>query len=229
MVTETGYNVSLKLPDYTFKNKELLETALTHRSAGRNNYERLEFLGDSILGFIITEALYERFQDQAEGILTRLRANLVRKESLAKLARSLNIGDHITLGPGERKSGGWRRDSILANTMEAIIGAVYLDSGMQTCKTFVLSLYSDLLDSLDVNDIDKDPKSVLQELLQSMNQSLPVYQVVDERGDAHDKVFTVSCEIPGVNMPFQAEGRSKRAAEQAAAEKALQMFDSQSQ
>ena len=221
--------MSLKLPGYTFKNNELLDTALTHRSAGRNNYERLEFLGDSILGFIITETLYERFQDQSEGILTRLRANLVRKESLAKLARTLNIGDHIRLGPGERKSGGWRRDSILANTMEAIIGAVYLDSGMQSCKSFVLSLYGELLDSLDVNDIDKDPKSVLQELLQSRNQALPVYQIVEERGDAHDKVFTVSCEVPGVSTPFQAEGRSKRAAEQAAAEKVLQMLNNQGQ
>ncbi len=221
--------MSINLPEYTFKNKELLDTALTHRSAGKNNYERLEFLGDSILGFIITETLYERFQDQPEGVLTRLRANLVRKETLASLARSMDIGDHIKLGPGERKSGGWRRDSILSNTLEAIIGAVYLDSDLKSCKAFVLTLYTDLLDSVDVNDIDKDPKSVLQELLQSRNLSLPIYQVIEERGEAHNKVFTVSCELPGVQQQFQAEGRSKRAAEQAAAEKALQVFHAQSQ
>jgi ribonuclease-3 len=219
--------VSITLPNYIFKNKELLETALTHRSAGRDNYERLEFLGDSTLGFIITETLYQRFEELSEGDLTRLRANLVRKESLAKLARALNLGDHIKLGTGERKSGGWRRDSILSNTLEALIGAVYLDSDIQHCRTFVLSLYKELLDSLNINDIDKDPKSVLQELLQSKNQSLPVYHVVEERGDAHNRVFTVSCALPDVQQQFQAEGKSKRAAEQAAAEKALQIINVQ--
>jgi ribonuclease-3 len=212
--------------DYTFNNKGLLETALTHRSLGQYNYERLEFLGDSILGFVITENLFLAFPKEPEGILTILRANLVNKESLAKLARALELGEHIRLGPGERKSGGWRRDSILANTLEAIIGAVYLDSDFSQCKQFILSLYKEMLDELDIDNITKDPKTVLQELLQSRKMSLPVYKVIAENGEAHKRIFTVSCEITELEQQVQAEGKSKRFAEQSAASKALKLLDS---
>ncbi|MGY8815184.1 MAG: ribonuclease III [Gammaproteobacteria bacterium] len=217
--------MSFKQLDYTFKNKGLLETALTHRSLGQYNYERLEFLGDSILGFVITENLFLTFPKEPEGILTILRASLVNKESLAKLARVLELGEHIRLGAGERKSGGWRRDSILANTMEAIIGAVYLDSDFSQCKQFILSLYQDMLNELDVDNITKDPKTVLQELLQSRKMSLPVYKVIAENGEAHKLIFTVSCEISELEQEVQAEGKSKRIAEQSAANKALKLID----
>lgn len=217
--------MSLKLPDYTFENGELLETALTHRSAGSNNYERLEFLGDSVLGFVITEDLFQRFPEQDEGTLTRLRANLVRKESLASLARTLELGDHIRLGPGERKSGGWRRDSILANTMESIIGAVYLDAGIDTCRLFILNLYHPMLEALDADNVGKDPKTVLQELLQSRSIALPLYTVIDEQGEAHKRIFTVSCEVDCLESTVIAQGLSKRTAEQAAADKVLKLLE----
>ena len=215
----------LSLSDYSFKNQGLLETALTHRSVGKDNYERLEFLGDAILGFVITEILFQKYPDQDEGVLTRLRANLVKRESLAKLARTLDLGERIRLGPGERKSGGWRRDSILANTMEAIIGAVYLDSDISQCKKFIVSLYLNTLDELDVNNIGKDPKTVLQELLQSKKISLPVYTVIAEHGEAHKRIFTVSCEIAELDQRVQAEGKSKRIAEQSAASMALKLIE----
>jgi ribonuclease-3 len=217
--------VSFNQLDYTFNNKGLLETALTHRSLGQYNYERLEFLGDSILGFVITENLFLTFPKEPEGILTILRANLVNKESLAKLARELDLGEHIRLGPGERKSGGWRRDSILANTLEAIIGAVYLDSDFTQCKHFILSLYKQMLDELDIGNIVKDPKTVLQEILQSRKMSLPVYKVIAENGEAHKRIFTVSCKIIEIEQEVQAEGKSKRFAEQSAASKALKLLE----
>ena len=216
---------SLNLPEYTFQNIDLLETALTHRSAGRNNNERLEFLGDSVLGFVITEILYQTFPAEPEGILTRLRANLVKKETLAKLASQLDIGSHIRLGPGEMKSGGWRRESILANTLESIIGAIYLDSDLIGCRRFILSLYQDLLAGLDVSDTSKDPKTILQEWLQSRKLPLPVYHIISEQGEAHQKVFTVTCEVAGFGERVTADGRSKRAAEQTAAGKVLELIN----
>jgi ribonuclease-3 len=205
------------LAGYTFKNTELFEQALTHRSAGRFNNERLEFLGDSILGFVITETLYHRYPDAAEGVLTRLRANLVRRETLAALARKLELGPLIRLGAGERKSGGWRRDSILANTLESIIGAIYLDDGPQACSRFILALFDDHLSQLDTTRTGKDPKTVLQEWLQSRKLPLPVYQVIQEQGEAHRRVFTVTCEVTGLDSTVTAHGSSKRSAEQAAA------------
>jgi len=214
----------LILPGYTFENIHLLETALTHRSAGKKHNERLEFLGDSILGFVITEVLYRQFPDEPEGVLTRLRANLVNREALARLARRLDIGSHISLGPGERKSGGWRRNSILANTLESVIGAIYLDSGMPACRQFILDVYSDLLTDLDTGNIGKDPKTVLQELLQSKRLPVPAYNIIDEQGEAHQKTFTVLCEIEGLDQQVTARGNSKRAAEQAAASLALKII-----
>jgi ribonuclease III len=217
--------VPVSLKDYRFKDKGLLETALTHRSVGKDNYERLEFLGDAVLGFVISEILFQTCPDAAEGVLTRLRSSLVKRESLAKLARGLELGEFIRLGPGERKSGGWRRDSILANTLEAIIGAVYLDSDYSQCKRFIMALYKDMLNGLDIENIDKDPKTVLQELMQSKKMSLPVYTVIAEYGEAHKRIFTVSCEMTELDVQVQAEGKSKRIAEQLAASKALDIIE----
>jgi len=213
------------LAGYTYSHPELLEQALTHRSAGRNNNERLEFLGDSILGFVITDYLYSAYPEAPEGVLTRLRASLVKRETLAKLARTLDLGSFILLGPGERKSGGWRRDSILANTLESIIGSIYLDAGMQECNQFILVLYRELFANLDATNIGKDPKTVLQEWLQSQKYPLPVYRVIAEQGEAHERIFTVTCEITHLNMKVNAQGSSKRIAEQAAASLLLNQIE----
>ena len=210
--------------DYQFKDTDLLEIALTHRSVGKNNYERLEFLGDSVLGLVITDKLYNTYPDEAEGVLTRLRSYLVKKETLSRLARQMELGEFIKLGAGEMKSGGWRRDSILANTLEALIGAIYLDSDFSTCQEVVLSIYHSELNNLDLNKVGKDPKTVLQELLQARKNSLPIYTVVNEFGEAHKKTFVVTCQIDGLDVPIEANGRSKRAAEQSAASKALEII-----
>ncbi len=213
------------LAGYTFQNPDLLEQALTHRSAGRVNNERLEFLGDSILGFVITENLYLTFPDAPEGVLTRLRANLVKRETLANLARGLDLGALVRLGPGERKSGGWRRDSILANTLESIIGSIYLDSGFVTCSRFILTLYQELLSEVNVANTGKDPKTILQEWMQSRKLPLPEYQVVAEQGEAHQRTFTVTCEVSSIGRRISANGPSKRIAEQAAAGMILKMIE----
>ncbi|MFT5426501.1 MAG: ribonuclease-3 [Gammaproteobacteria bacterium] len=214
--------------DYKFEDKALFETALTHRSIGRGNNERLEYLGDAALGFIIADAIFKKFPEATEGELTRLRSSLVKGETLAELARELNLGDFIKLGPGERKSGGWRRDSILANTLEAIIGAVYLDSDMEVCRRCVVSLYKKLLSEISPGNLTKDSKTSLQELLQSRQMELPVYHVLSENGEAHERIFTIECSIKDQDISVQAEGNSKRIAEQVAAEKALSVLESQS-
>ena len=210
-----------KIIAYKFKDEALLETALTHRSMGRGNNERLEYLGDAALGFIIADSIFQKFPQATEGELTRLRATLVKGETLAKLGRDLGLGDYIKLGPGEMKSGGWRRDSILANTLEAIIGAIFLDAGMEVCRKCVISLYQQLLSEVSPDTLNKDPKTTLQELLQSRRLELPVYSVLLESGEAHDRLFNVECTIIEPDISVQAEGRSKRLAEQSAAEKAL--------
>ncbi len=214
-----------KIINYKFKDKTLLDVALTHRSVGYSNNERLEYLGDAALGFIIADAIYQKFPQATEGELTRLRALLVKGETLAKLGRDQDLGDYIKLGPGEMKSGGWRRDSILANTLEAIIGAVYLDADMEVCRKFVISLYRQLLSEVSPDKLSKDPKTALQELLQSRRLELPVYQVLLESGDAHERLFNVECKIIELNISVQAEGRNKRQAEQSAAEKALLVLE----
>lgn len=210
------------LSGYHFHNPSLLQAALTHRSAGKLNNERLEFLGDAILGFVIAEALYQRFPQAEEGALTRLRASLVKRETLAVIARELDLGAMLRLGPGERKTGGWRRDSILANAVEAVIGAVYLDSDMPACRAFILALYDARLEDLCPDAVEKDPKTTLQEILQERRLSLPSYEVIDEQGEPHRRVFTVRCCIDCLPEAVTAQGRSKRAAEQEAARKALQ-------
>lgn len=216
-----------KAINYDFKDKALLETALTHRSLGGANNERLEYLGDAVLGFIIADEVFRKFPQATEGELTRLRSSLIKGETLAKLARDLSLGDSIKLGSGEMKSGGWRRDSILANTLEAIIGAIYLDSNMEVCRKCVVSLYHQLLSEISPENLNKDSKTSLQELLQSRRMKLPVYHVLSENGHAHERLFTIECSIKDQNISVQAEGHSKRIAEQVAAEKALGVLEKQ--
>ena len=206
---------------YVFVNKGLLTTALSHRSLGEDNNERLEYLGDALLGFVIAETLYQRYPDASEGDLTRLRATLVKGETLARIARELQLGNFVLLGSGELKSGGWRRTSILSNTLEAILGAIYLDAGFTTCRDKVLSLFDAIIQETTPDTLVKDPKTRLQEYLQSHQQLLPEYNIIMERGESHARIFTVECAIPGLNISVQAEGRNKRSAEQSAAHQAL--------
>ncbi len=210
---------------YNFKNPDLLLQALTHRSLGNDNNERLEFLGDSLLGLIITEQLYHLHPDANEGQLTRMRAQLVKGDTLAKIAKKMDLGTYLRLGTSELKSGGWRRNSILANSIEAIIGAIYLDNGIDCCKEFVLGLFNEQLKITSPENHNKDPKTRLQEYLQAHKILLPEYKVVNERGEIHDRTFTIECTIPGTSIKVQADGQSKRKAEQAAAIKALQLFE----
>jgi ribonuclease-3 len=214
-------SLSLQL-DYTFKNEALLTEALTHRSAASINNERLEFLGDGILNFIIAASLFEHYPDINEGDLSRLRASLVNRDSLADIAKSLDLGQYINLGSGELKSGGRRRDSILADAVEAILGAVYLDSGFDNCRALILRLYQDKLRNIpDVQEL-KDPKTRLQELLQSRQYPLPDYSVLEVSGKAHNQLFKVECTIEDLDCVTTAQGKSRRKAEQAAAKLAIE-------
>lgn len=183
-------------------------------------------MGDAILGFVIANTIFKKFPEATEGELTRLRAFLVKGEKLAEIARNINLSEQLILGPGELKSGGWRRNSILANTLEAIIGAVYLDSGFDCCQRVILNLYQPYLKEINLTDIKKDPKSLLQEFLQSRKQDIPVYEVVHEKGTSHNPEFKVSCSIAMLGDIVYAEGKSKRKAEQAAAKKALELLKS---
>jgi len=205
----------------------LLEQALTHRSIGNNNNERLEYLGDAILGFVIADIIYQKFPEASEGELTRVRASLVKGEKLAEISREIQLASEIKLGTGELKSGGWRRDSILANTLEALIGAIYLDSNIESCRSVILNLYQSHLENIDPADIKKDAKSQLQEYLQSRKQNVPDYEVIDEFGSSHQPEFTVSCKIDLFDDVVIAKGTSKRKAEQAAAEKIIIMLESE--
>ncbi|GLK88185.1 ribonuclease III [Pseudomonas turukhanskensis] len=206
---------------YSFKDQDLMILALTHRSfAGRNN-ERLEFLGDAILNFVAGEALFERFPQAREGQLSRLRARLVKGETLAILARGFDLGEYLRLGSGELKSGGFRRESILADALEALIGAIYLDAGMEAARERVLAWLSSELDGLTLVDTNKDPKTRLQEFLQSRGCELPRYEVVDIQGDPHCRIFVVECQITLLNDKTIGQGASRRIAEQVAAAAAL--------
>lgn len=210
--------------NYEFSNLELLNCALTHRSAGNRNNERLEFLGDAILGTVIAEALYNRFPEANEGQLSRLRASLVKRESLAKLARSLDLGSYLLLGSGELKSGGHARSSILADALEAVFGSVFLDATFEVCRSVILSIFGDQLESASLQSIEKDPKTRLQEYLQSRQLPLPEYCVLDVKGAAHAQSFRVQCSILGVDTSVIGEGTSRRRAEQDAADKALELL-----
>lgn len=206
---------------YYFNNENLLEAALTHRSVRAHNNERLEFLGDSIINFLIAEELYTRCPNAKEGELSRLRATLVKGEALAELARKFTLGSHLHLGSGEIKSGGFKRTSILADGLEAIVAAIYLDSSMDTCRKHVLSWYGDLLNNLTSLAAEKDPKTRLQEYLQSRRIELPQYQVRSVEGEAHQQMFIVECYIQSYGKYAEGTGSSRRRAEQDAAEKML--------
>jgi len=210
---------------YRFADPALLRQALTHRSAGSPHNERLEFLGDSLLDLFVAEALYARWPKADEGAMTRARAELVRESALAGLAREFGVGERLILGPGEMKSGGHRRDSILADAFEAIVAAVYLDAGFEACRERVLAWYAPLLEALpSPGRVGKDPKTRLQEWLQGRGRPLPVYALLAERGDEHDRVFEASCTLSQPPMSATGEGSSRRAAEQAAAEALLALL-----
>lgn len=216
----TQQDLSKRL-SYKFVDKNLLAQALTHRSYASQNNERLEYLGDGALNFIIANQLYQRFPSLAEGDLSRLRAQLVKEATISEIAFSLDIGDALKLGEGELKSAGWRRPSILADALEAIIGAVYLDGGFFAAEALVLELYNEKLSTIDPKIIDKDPKSLLQEVLQGKKIAVPEYEVVHTSGEAHAQVFIVECFIQKLDIRTVGEGTSRRIAEQQAAQLAL--------
>ncbi|HZP64760.1 MAG TPA: ribonuclease III [Rudaea sp.] len=205
---------------YDFRDPALRELALSHRSIGARNNERLEFLGDALVNMLVAELLYERFPKSDEGELTRLRARLVSEPALAGIARELELGDQLRLGPGELKSGGFRRDSILADAFEALIAAVYLDGGWAACRDTVRALFEAPL-ARTSPDEGKDAKTRLQEHLQAHGLSLPIYELIAATGAEHAKVFDVSCAVAALGLRTEGRGGSRRAAEQAAAAAAL--------
>ncbi len=204
---------------------DLLGQALTHRSVGSGNNERLEFLGDAVLGLIVAQALWERFPQADEHILTRMRAALVREETLARLARGLALGEYLRLGAGESRTGGHARDSILADTLEALLAAVYLDQGLEAARAVVLSVFRGPLAELSPELVTKDPKTRLQEMLQSRHRPLPEYQVTDVGGTQHSQLFRVRCTLPDDGTVADGQGTSRRRAEQHAAETLLQALE----
>ncbi len=208
--------------DYQFSQPALLTQALTHRSYASKNNERLEFLGDGVLNFIIAHQLFKKFPNIDEGDLSRLRAQLVKESALFEVALTLELGDFLKLGEGELKSAGWRRPSILSDALEAIIGAAYLDGGFAKAEALVLGLYEEKLSTIDPNAIHKDAKSKLQEYLQSKKIALPDYEVVSIEGEAHAQSFTVTCKIIKLDILAIGEGTSRRNAEQKAAELAME-------
>jgi ribonuclease-3 len=203
--------------------------ALTHRSASSSNNERLEFLGDSILGFVIAQKLYDIFPEASEGILSRLRASLVNQGSLAELARKHQLGDYLLLGSGELKSGGFRRESILSDALEAIMGALYKDQGIEACQQWIERLFSEKLKSLSLDNWQKDPKTQLQELMQSKKLDLPEYTLITMSGLAHEQMFKVKCTIPLIEEACVGTGVSRKRAEQSAAELMLELLNKDSQ
>lgn len=210
---------------YTYQNKALLELALTHRSYKGANNERLEYLGDAILGYIIAEHLFNRFPNAKEGQLSRLRARLVKGVTLAEIAKEFGIGDYFLMGPGELKSGGYRRESILADGLESLIGAIYLDAGHDKTKEMVLAWYETRLESLSLEHTQKDPKTRLQEYLQAYKLHLPNYEVISTEGEAHDQTFHVRCVLDALDITVEGVGASRRYAEQEAARVALAQIE----
>ncbi len=216
----TAQSVARKL-GHVFSDAALLKTALTHRSFGTPNNERLEFLGDGILDFVIAAALFHRFPNLPEGDLSRLRANLVRQESLHRLALELGIGEVLRLGEGELRSGGAQRPSILADALEALFGAIYLDAGFVAAQGVIEKLYAPLIDELKPGHFQKDAKTRLQEWLQGRKKPLPRYQLMETTGAAHEQRFAVACHIDSPALRTIGHGSSRRIAEQVAAEQAL--------
>lgn len=211
---------------YEFKNPAFLKQALTHCSAGIDNNERFEFLGDSILSFVIAHALFSRFPEYSEGDLSRLRAYLVKGDMLANIAIELELGDYLYLGQGELKSGGFRRASILTDALEAIFAAIFLDSGFEPCQQVILHLYQTRLDDKNLYNNLKDAKTQLQEYLQAKKQSLPQYTLTQVKGDEHDQIFHVTCELRSLNLSAEGQAETRRKAEQLAAKKLLQKLPS---
>jgi len=210
--------------DYRFKDPELLREALTHRSLGAGNNERLEFLGDSVLNLVVAMRLYEQRPDAQEGDLSRMRARLVRGSTLAEVASGINLGQRIKLGEGELKSGGFRRASILADALEALLGAIFIDGGYVACRDVILRLFDPLIADLpDVEEL-KDPKTRLQEWLQARGRALPEYTLVAEEGADHAKTFRVRCRLADDGTMVEQDGRSRRKAEQAAAAEVLELL-----
>jgi ribonuclease-3 len=212
---------------YQFRNRQFLELALSHRSLGKQNNERLEFLGDSILNCTISQCLYTQCPEASEGDLSRLRASLVKGETLAEIAREFDFGQYLRLGQGELKSGGFDRSSILADAVEAIIGAIYLDSGLLKAQEITELWFKSRLQQLDPHEVLKDPKTRLQEYLQAKRFALPEYSVVQVTGAAHNQRFTVSCEVQGLSKAIVGEASSRRKAEQKAARLALGELEKQ--
>lgn len=210
---------------HAFHDTGLLRTALTHRSHSSPHNERLEFLGDSLLNCVVADQLYQRFPDLPEGNLSRLRAHLVRQDGLHRLALQIHLGDHLLLGEGELKSGGHQRPSILADAMEAVFGAIYLDAGFAVCGAVINRLYGDAFDELPTGHSMKDAKTRLQEWLQGKRLPLPAYVLVNTRGEAHAQRFEVACEVLTLHLRATGSGTSRRLAEQAAAEAVLSRLD----
>jgi ribonuclease-3 len=207
---------------YRFRDPALLEAALTHRSASRLNYERLEFLGDSVLNFVVALVTFQRFPAAPEGDLSRYRAALVSSQTLAAVAGPLGRGDQLRLGSGELKTGGFRRDSILADSLEALFGAIYLDSGLEAASAVIQRLLDSKLGQLPTAEALKDPKTRLQEALQSRGREIPRYALDEVSGEPHEQWFVASCEVPALGLRSQGEGSSRRRAEQEAAQRLLE-------
>jgi ribonuclease III len=212
--------------DYRFEDPRLLREALTHRSAGSGNYERLEFLGDSVLSLVVAMRLYESHPDASEGDLSRMRARLVRGTTLSEVAARLSLGQQVNLGEGELKSGGFRRASILADSFEALLGAIFIDGGYAACRDVILRLFDPLVANLPNAEDLKDPKTRLQEWLQARGRPLPEYNLEAEEGAEHSKKFHVVCRLPDDGTTAEADGTSRRKAEQAAAAKLLEILGS---
>lgn len=224
MVTPAQRRLAARL-GHSFDEPGLLVRALTHRSAGTRNNERLEFLGDAILTFLVAEHVYDTYPDASEGKLTRLRSRVVRRESLAGAARKLDIGDALVLGAGERKTGGHERDSILAGAFEAIVGALYLDSDLVTCRDRARALLVEWFEAALQDDGGKDAKTLLQERLQAQAKPLPTYRIVAVEGAAHRRSFTISCRVEGIDGDTIGTGSSRRRAEQDAAMRTMAILD----
>jgi ribonuclease III len=210
---------------HRFDDPRLLEQALTHRSRGADNYERLEFLGDGVLGCAVADELYARFPQLSEGKLTRLRASLVREEALAEVAKTLGIGEFMRLGEGELAAGPEARPSILADAVEAVLGAVFLDGGYAAARKAVLAAFGPLIDRLDPDRPAKDAKTRLQEILQARHRPLPQYRVVAVQGEAHRQSFEVECSVAELNLTATGTGTSRQRAEQQAAKALLEILE----
>lgn len=225
-MSQTAAQGLLKRFPHRFADASLVETALTHRSASRAHNERLEFLGDAVVGLLVAEALYARFPNRTEGELTRMRAELVREASLAGMAREIELGDAVRLGPGELKSGGWRRDSILADTFEALIGAVWLDAGPEAARLALMPFLGPRIEALGDGRVPKDPKTSLQEWLQGRGLKLPEYELVDAAGNDPVRAFAARCRVQDPSVEAVGFGPARRAAESSAAAAVLAILAS---